>query len=105
MYTGGACIRSSAAARGGAPALRHAVATRTTQMNVLFMGLRMACSFFFPSTAAAESLAHVTDSAERIALGLVGFDSPSIESLILIRLLGSALILAAIVDKNRGKST
>jgi len=49
----------------------------------------------------AFALAFFIFAAERIALGVVGFDSPIVENLILVRLLGSALILAAIIDKNR----
>jgi len=48
------------------------------------------------------ALAFFIFAAERIGLGIVGFDSPIVENLILVRLLGSALILAAIIDKNRG---
>lgn len=50
---------------------------------------------------AAFALAFFIFAAERIALGIVGFGSPYIENFIWVRLLGSALILVAIIDKNR----
>lgn len=47
------------------------------------------------------ALAFFIFAAERIGLGLVGFGSPTLNNLILLRLVASVLILVAIIDKNR----
>lgn len=77
-------------------------------LGMLAMGFIVAGLFFLKFWRAthdrlfvAFAIAFFIFAAERIALGVVGFGSPIIESLIVVRLLGSTLILVAIIDKNR----
>lgn len=78
--------------------------------GMLAMGFTVAGLFFLKFWHASNdrlfgafALAFFVFAAERIALGIVGFDTPMAQHLYLVRLAGFVLILAAIIDKNRSE--